>query len=132
MAEEISSTLKVITLMVAFAGLMATVCFGLCVLLINVVGRLGPSKSFTKAERIASELASVTRVTATELNVEEFCKHLKTMPETELLRFGQVAKYMCSPESNYGPPREVFVIQLRESRAEWRRRHQKSPLDESI
>jgi hypothetical protein len=44
MAEEYSNTLKVILLMIAFAGLMATVCFGLLVLLINVVGRLWPSK----------------------------------------------------------------------------------------
>ena len=44
MAEEYSNTLKVILLMVAFAGLMAMVCFGLFVLLINVVGRLRPSK----------------------------------------------------------------------------------------
>jgi hypothetical protein len=101
MAEELSSALKVITLMVAFAGLMATVCFGLCVLLINVVGRLWPLKSFTKVERIAFEPASVTRVTETEVNVEEFCQHLKTMPGTELLRFGQTAKYLCSPEANY-------------------------------
>jgi hypothetical protein len=130
MAEELSNTLKVITLMVAFAGLMAMVCFGLCVLLINVVGKLWPSK--TKVEGIASEPPSVTRVTQTEFNVEEFCQHLKIMPETELIRFGQTAKYMCSTEANYGPPREVFVVQLRESRAEWRRRHPKPPLDESI
>jgi len=44
MAEELSNTLKVILLMFAFAGLMAGVCFGLFVLLINVVGRLWPSK----------------------------------------------------------------------------------------
>jgi hypothetical protein len=132
MAEELSNTLKVIALMVAFAGLIAAVCFGLCVLLMNVVDRLGPSKSFSKVEQIASEPASATRVTQTELNVEEFCQHLKTMAETELLRFGQAAKYMCSPEANYGPPREVFIVQLRESRAEWRRRHPKPPLDESI
>src|ERR1700688_917962 len=132
MAEELSNTLKVIALMVAFAGLMAAVCFGLCVLLMNVVDRLWPSKSFSKVERIASEPASATRVTQTEFNVEEFCQHLKTMAETELLRFGQAAKYMCSPEANYDPPREVFIVQLRESRAEWRRRHPNPPLDESI
>jgi hypothetical protein len=102
------------------------------VLLICVVDWLWPSKSFAKIERIASEPASVTRVTETELNVEEFCQHLKTMPETELLRFGQAAKYVCSSEANYEPSREVFVIQLRESRAEWRRRHPIPPLDESI
>ena len=121
-----------IVLLIAVAGVMATIFFGLSVLVINVVGWRWPPKSFSEVERIASEPASATRVTQTELNVEEFCQHLKTMAETELLRFGQAAKYMCSPEANYGPPREVFIVQLRESRAEWRRRHPKPPLDESI
>ena len=32
-------------------------------------------------------------------------------------------RYMCTPEANLGnPPREVFLIQLREARTEWRRR----------
>jgi hypothetical protein len=132
MAEEYSTTLKVIRLMVAFAGLMATVCFGLLVLLINVVGRLWPSKSFTKVERIASEPACVTRVTQTEFNLEELCQHLETMPETKLLRFGQAAKHMRSPEENREPLRELFIVQVRETRAEWRRRHPNPPLDESI
>ena len=37
--------LHIATLIVAFAGLMATACFGLYVLLINVVDRLWPSKA---------------------------------------------------------------------------------------
>lgn len=51
MAEEYSNTLKVITLMVALAGLMATVCFGLLVLVINFVGRLWPSKPSVLADK---------------------------------------------------------------------------------
>jgi hypothetical protein len=40
-----------------------------------------------------------------------------------LKRFGRSAVYMCSPKANTGkPPRDAFVIQLREARAEWRRR----------
>jgi hypothetical protein len=35
---------------------------------------------------------------------------------------------MCTPEANLGaPPRRVFVIQLEEARAEWRRRLPKAP-----
>ena len=67
-----------------------------------------------------------------DLKVEELRKRLRAMSETELLRFGQAAKYMCSPEANYGPPRQVFVVQLREARLEWRRRHPGLPLNESI
>jgi hypothetical protein len=34
---------------------------------------------------------------------------------------------MCSPLANFGkpPPRHVFVVQLEEVKAEWRRRHPK-------
>jgi hypothetical protein len=36
------------------------------------------------------------------------------MNDAELLRFGQAAKYMCSPEANLGhPPRQPFVINFR-------------------
>jgi hypothetical protein len=52
------------------------------------------------------------------------------MPETELLRFGQAAKYICSNETK--PPCEVPLLQLTEARAEWRRRHPELPLAESI
>jgi hypothetical protein len=118
--------MALIVLLIALAGIMAPVFFGLSVLVISVVGWPWPSKDFPNVERIA------TGVTQTELNVEELCQHLKTMPETELLRFGQVVKYMCPPEANCEPPREVFIVQLREARAEWRRRHPKPPLHDSI
>jgi hypothetical protein len=111
MAEELSNTLKVIALMVAFAGLMAAVCFGLCVLLMNVVDRLWPSKSFSKVERIASEPASATRVIQTEFNVEEFCQHLKTMAETELLKFwtsGEI--YVLPPLKRITARQEKFLL----------------------
>jgi hypothetical protein len=50
------------------------------------------------------------------------------MTEEQLINFGKAARFMCSPEANrYEPPREVFVIQLKEARAEWRRRHPKNP-----
>lgn len=74
----------------------------------------------------------VPGVTKIELDVETLRQCLRAMPETELLRFGQAVKYMCSPEANYAPPRAVFIVQLMEARAEWRRRHPKLPLHDSI
>jgi hypothetical protein len=48
------------------------------------------------------------------------------MSDDELLKFGKSARSLCDPKNNYGrPPREVFLIQLREARAEWKRRHPK-------
>jgi hypothetical protein len=51
-----------------------------------------------------------------------------TDAHAELLRFGQAARYMCSPYANMRkPPREEFLAQLREARLEWRRRYPKLP-----
>jgi hypothetical protein len=52
------------------------------------------------------------------------------MDDAALLRFGQAAAYMCSPGAQGKPPRETFVVQLREARAEWRRRrmHRRNPI----
>jgi hypothetical protein len=51
-------------------------------------------------------------------------ERLRRMTDAELLCFGKDNRYMCSPYANLGkPPLEAFVIQLREARAEWRRRH---------
>jgi hypothetical protein len=48
------------------------------------------------------------------------------MDDRMLKQWGEAAARLCSPESNRGaPPREVFVVQLREARAEWRRRYPK-------
>jgi hypothetical protein len=52
MAEEYSSALKVIILMVAFAGLMALVFFGLSVLLINIAGWLWPDNGKSQSDRV--------------------------------------------------------------------------------
>jgi hypothetical protein len=49
---------------------------------------------------------------------------LAKMSDAELLRFGRAAASLCKPDGNFGqPPRKVFVEQLKEARAEWRRRH---------
>jgi hypothetical protein len=58
-----------------------------------------------------------------EVVLESLRTRLRKMSDQELLRFGQAAKYMCSPGANFGePPRQVFLIQLREVRTEWERR----------
>jgi hypothetical protein len=53
---------------------------------------------------------------------------LRQMTDNELRQFGRAARNACPPESNRGePPREEFVIQLEEARAEWKRRFEPSP-----
>jgi hypothetical protein len=57
------------------------------------------------------------------LDVEEFRARIRKMSDAELLRYGKAARYMCSPDAYFGNgPRETFGIQLRECRAEWKRR----------
>ena len=66
-------------------------------------------------------------------NLEELRQRLLKMTDADLLRFGRAARHMCSPEANYGyPPRETFVMQLREAKAEWRRRNPDAPLSQSL
>ena len=62
-----------------------------------------------------------------ELDIDALRVRLQKMTDEELVRFGKAARLMCSPKANFGkPPREAFVIQLKEARAEWRRRHPKN------
>ena len=64
---------------------------------------------------------------ADHVDVEALRKRLRKMTDAELLRFGKDNRYMCSPYANLGQyPLEAFVIQLREARAEGRRRHPKT------
>lgn len=57
---------------------------------------------------------------------EEVRARLREMTDAQLGRYGRACVYMCSPHANLGkPPREAFVIQLEEARAEYRRRHPK-------
>jgi hypothetical protein len=59
-----------------------------------------------------------------EFDVDALRVRLQKMSDSQLVEFGRAAAVMCSPQANFGkPPREVFVIQLKEARAEWRRRH---------
>ena len=60
-----------------------------------------------------------------DFDVAQLRDRLGKMSDAELLRFGKAARYMTSPYANMGqPPREVFVIQLTEARAEFKRRNQ--------
>jgi hypothetical protein len=75
----------------------------------------------------------VVGIQTTRFDVESLRSRLRSMDDTELLRFGQAAKYMCSSYAHsLAPLREEFVIQLQESRAEWSRRFPKMPLSESV
>ena len=57
-------------------------------------------------------------------DVESLRQRLMKMSDAALREFGEAARYMCSPAANAGkPPREEFVIHLREAREEWKRRH---------
>jgi len=59
-----------------------------------------------------------------EFDIQSLQKQLRKMSDKKFLQFGRDAKYMCSPDANLGlPPREVFVIQLKEAKLEWQRRH---------
>lgn len=59
----------------------------------------------------------------TSITPDSVRARLQAMDDDALKRFGMAAAYMCSPEANNGkPPREAFVLQLREARAEWAKR----------
>lgn len=63
------------------------------------------------------------RFTSNEIDLEVLRTRLQKMSDADLLRFGKAARNLCSPEANLGKsPRKAFVIQLREARAEWKRR----------
>ena len=67
------------------------------------------------------------------LDLEQLRARLRKMNDTELLLFGRASKYMCSTKASMGkPPRESFVMQLREAREEWKRRNPELPLNDSI
>lgn len=84
------------------------------------------------AARIFSKRHPLPEIHKSELDIAELRAHLHKMTDAELLRFGRVAKYMCSKQAKLGMPQPDFVIQLREGREEWRRRFPKSLVDEEI
>jgi hypothetical protein len=57
------------------------------------------------------------------LDLDKLRERLRGMDDAALLRYGRAGAYLCTPEANFGKtPRQTFVIQLAETRAEWKRR----------
>jgi hypothetical protein len=55
------------------------------------------------------------------------------MSDEELLRFGMVAKYMCSRGEKLDKEKlKAFTLQLDEARKEWKKRFPKLPLSSSF
>jgi hypothetical protein len=68
-----------------------------------------------------------TQFTSDEVDLEGYRARLRKMTDEELIQEGKTGRYLCSPMANFGkPPRKVFVVQLEEVKAEWRRRHPKT------
>ncbi len=62
------------------------------------------------------------QIDAATLN--EIRERLAKMSEKRLVECGQACRPMCSPEANHRKvSAETYVVQLKEARAEWRRRH---------
>lgn len=58
------------------------------------------------------------------VDLEELRARLRKMTDAELRRYGQATHYSCSSHAKSGESaRNVFIVQLEECRAEWRRRH---------
>jgi hypothetical protein len=61
-----------------------------------------------------------------DFDIEKERERLRKLSDEELMREGRAARYLCSPKANFRkPPRDIFVIGLRECKAEWRRRYPK-------
>ncbi len=59
-------------------------------------------------------------------SVDELRVRLRKMSDEKLREFSEAARFMVSPKANMGkPPLPVYVLQLEEATAEWRRRHPK-------
>jgi hypothetical protein len=61
------------------------------------------------------------------IDLEQLRARLHKMSDAELIHFGKAARFMCLSARNEETPRECFVIQLGEARAEWRRRKSNVP-----
>jgi hypothetical protein len=83
--------------------------------------------------KIATRTALYRFTSSDALNVPELRERLRKMTDTELLRFAEAAKYMCSPEASFGhPPRHTYVVQLQEARTEWKRRKPEMPVTDAV
>jgi hypothetical protein len=69
-----------------------------------------------------------------KVDLESLRARLRKKSEAELQLYIGAAECMSSPDANFGkPPRQKFVVQLQEARAEWdRRKAQESTREGSI
>jgi hypothetical protein len=59
-----------------------------------------------------------------EIDLESLRARFRKMSDEKLQRDIKAGEYLCSPQANFGkPPRQVFVIALREARAELEQRN---------
>jgi hypothetical protein len=66
-----------------------------------------------------------------KIDLESLRARLRKKSEAELQRYIGAAECMSSPHTNFGKlPRQTFVIQLQEARAEWDRRKAQEPTRE--
>jgi hypothetical protein len=57
-------------------------------------------------------------------DVKWFGAQLRKMSDRDLLKCGKDLAFLCYPKQKYGkPPKEVWVLELKEARTEWRRRY---------
>jgi hypothetical protein len=58
-------------------------------------------------------------------SLDDFRKRIRAMSDEKLIRFGKAARYRADPQNSADRKtvREVYVLQLRECREEWSRRH---------
>ena len=77
-------------------------------------GRLSPKYNGLPPMTDLSHLSQETPI-----NLEELRERLRKMSDSELRRFGRAALDVCKPHRGV-PPREVFVTQSEEARAEWK------------
>jgi hypothetical protein len=59
-------------------------------------------------------------------DIEKYRAELQKMADKKLIEDGKKLAFLCSPRQNFGqPPKEQWALQLKEARAEWRKRHPK-------
>ena len=59
----------------------------------------------------------------TSIDLEQLRERLRKMSDEALRHYAKCAVFLCTPEAYLEkPPREVFIIQAEEARAEWKRR----------
>ena len=79
-------------------------------------------------ENQVARLNAMPEIQLTAFDVNQLRERLQKMTDNELREFGRAAAHIVSPKANMGqPPREAFVVQLAEARAEWARRHPIKP-----